>query len=1421
METDPKGLREKRKADDDEYYEGVPVPKAAYYNFEGGEGDGGASSSSDAMMQSSAVKSPVIKSPVIKSPNIKRKSGKAAATKRQSPADETDSDAPTPKVSAIRELSQMHYDLDAKGIPILTTSLTGAKEGDILEGVVRPTGDNDSVGVVLQIVKGFIPASTVISHSVDGVDGTKLIDAYIRDYGISDAVAKLAIKNRIMSPNETDNAHSIGSGCPDSGGEHSVYGDSKGKICTCAHQALFQILQPGAWADIADEFGNKEKLMEYIIDGTVVTWRQILQLFGNKSLMLRSRLFSVGVGAHIISNPDPETSLSCNVTLNTITYSIPYSAKNFGNDIVEQGSLAVTVDRADANKQSQDVTNVIRLVALALEDVEYDLASLYKIHTALVELTQGGLKSALQKVVRFSPEHFILWDNTLVKACEYAAVACAMLAVNPGGFVPELQTVTRGCTAALKRAGVILIEDSFANTVHDLHVLMGTALVSQYMRSFHPCEKVIVMCIRSMYNAALSTRIIDWRSHMKDAPLVPRVTSGVIRGTFSITGHDEKELANSAKMLDILGSFEGDKRMFHKVAELAIKHHKLPMLEWNGKSKLHAVPSVHIWDQHAQRGVAHILKSKAATFRERYVNEIFIKVTGINPRIEGDNMIGFEEKPNVKEVRFTQFITMRFTTPKLYPRTILDVIFQENASYKVDPGTLAAGIGYIQVTLQNGEVKGGKGTAKAEKGAKDLKLYVMVGTVIAEKEVVMLVPSRSSQQDYLQWGENSETVELERKAAIRFARSNPHPVSSPLLPKGHSAVFREGKWTFMSKPWEGVVRDGIEVTVDLHNPPQWIKSLDTLQTITPLLENNDIISDALSVIGTGLCKHARKYVVRLCNLTPPHIVSRAHSLIRQQFERLNMPVPALDGGLGSDQLQAYPGDWDVWRWLVILSRIVPGALRPTIAPRFAIPNAVLLVMVSSWIIHDFIAVKAQLGSSLGSSSSLEKKNPWQSKLEWTTAYAQSQIVLRQHQKDAIARLRERQVRGAPGHYLVMGTGHGKTYTALTYCMWRMLHTDLGNRVRRIIWVTPPGAKIPALTPPGAKKELPKPYDFQLIKSLVQEFDGAQDALIVVPFHYVEKKNAVAKNGNVFKDYAVNIIHQDHIRTMMPELIDVAMDSIMIFDEGDAFYGVSQRTSNALRLAALCAEFIIQTATPVPSKGNIDRLRSWLALTEEFPVSARNYLVAACNLIYLKIDLGIKSTYIEIEIPQTQISKDAFSVYMHEGNDWAKLFRVLQAETNRQFCEYAHMYALEDRAQNITGGCLAVCDSQPHVRTLIALFKEMFPTIGCGDSSEIENPDIMVMFVAALNNRGYNGAVRFGVMIRQPYPGSPNERIQMEGRIRRISQHRSEVKYVVVYMKDSMMSLLYERQSRDQNANLTLEAVAKIYNRDVLDLVVKL
>jgi hypothetical protein len=104
----------------------------------------------------------------------------------------------------------------------------------------------------------------------------------------------------------------------------------------------------------------------------------------------------------------------------------------------------------------------------------------------------------------------------------------------------------------------------------------------------------------------------------------------------------------------------------------------------------------------------------------------------------------------------------------------------------------------------------------------------------------------------------------------------------------------------------------------------------------------------------------------------------------------------------------------------------------------------------------------------------------------------------------------------------------------------------------------------------------------------------------------------------------------------------------------------------------------------------------------------------------------------------------------------------------------------------------------------------------GDLREMGSPGVAIVCVASTNCRGYNNGVRLGVQIRQPYPGNGANRQQMEGRICRINQTRDEVFYETIYMRHTLMELLYERQERDDGVNHSLDELAEEYDRSVVD-----
>lgn len=149
----------------------------------------------------------------------------------------------------------------------------------------------------------------------------------------------------------------------------------------------------------------------------------------------------------------------------------------------------------------------------------------------LKALSLGALKSCVQKLIRFHASLVQLGsagpngtsESSCVPSCLLVAVAMALLFASRGGFSPELQLFTRGCTAALKRLAVILLEDAWVeaeDTPQQVAALLVLGLVTQRMHDYEPPRQLILVVLRLAAKAQRSKCIIAWRSEkdQKGAP---------------------------------------------------------------------------------------------------------------------------------------------------------------------------------------------------------------------------------------------------------------------------------------------------------------------------------------------------------------------------------------------------------------------------------------------------------------------------------------------------------------------------------------------------------------------------------------------------------------------------------------------------------------------------------------------------------------------------------------------------------------------------------------------------------------------------------------------------------------------------------------------------------------------------------------
>ena len=379
--------------------------------------------------------------------------------------------------------------------------------------------------------------------------------------------------------------------------------------------------------------------------------------------------------------------------------------------------------------------------------------------------------------------------------------------------------------------------------------------------------------------------------------------------------------------------------------------------------------------------------------------------------------------------------------------------------------------------------------------------------------------------------------------------------------------------------------------------------------------------------------------------------------------------------------------------------------------------------------------------------------------------------------------------GSNGKFVVMDTGTGKTLVALAYAHHWLTIQGGDSFVEQIVWVAPK-CTIENLT-------------IQLTQGWYREGVGSMAGL---PVHVVPACSA--KQGLHIKRHHINIINMDFLRNMVGAYEKFVPKSMVVFDEVDEMYASTLRTSAALEMANLCPNFVAQTATPM--RKNEAQLIMWLRLTCPFPVCVTNYMVAAASMVAIQVQLGIEVVEEEVVVNITDEMR-VCNKQLYSTNLWSDMAEVAQRGSDTQMVAEAVRHAVLDREQHADGGVLLVAANAKHADELV---NRIMQTSGqrAGKMAQLEaGNEYGIIVVTKDAARGYNSAVRMGVMVTGVYPGNAATRYQIRGRLRRIGQKRSQVRYVTVFMEHTILQLLHQRHSSVDGANVSLQQLAEKFN----------
>ena len=202
-------------------------------------------------------------------------------------------------------------------------------------------------------------------------------------------------------------------------------------------------MQPGVLWTYAEEAGNGHAFLALV--GTPVIWSQIIALLGKHTLSLSRGCYRVGLkSVSLLAHDGLTLCLDTGECTTKAPSPLPDQARLFLIDPdTETAAMVFETEPGECNK-SVSKEEAIELAIKALGDSEAVRNCVDQCKKVLERLTVGGLKTALQKTIRFGAAQVDLGSfksnsgGTKVPTRIFAATCLALLFASPGTFVPGI-----------------------------------------------------------------------------------------------------------------------------------------------------------------------------------------------------------------------------------------------------------------------------------------------------------------------------------------------------------------------------------------------------------------------------------------------------------------------------------------------------------------------------------------------------------------------------------------------------------------------------------------------------------------------------------------------------------------------------------------------------------------------------------------------------------------------------------------------------------------------------------------------------------------------------------------------------------------------------------------------------------------------
>lgn len=982
----------------------------------------------------------------------------------------------------------------------------------------------------------------------------------------------------------------------------------------------------------------------------------------------------------------------------------------------------------------------------------YGPEDLKRIRERISCLTPAGLKSFLQKIIRFrAPVVTFPARSSEDTVLEYSAVYVLQLVFlellfSPGSFVPAIQKYISGKESALKRLVVSLTEDSWVEPerANDLVSLLIGALLAQRLPGWSVpvtlVEKGLELC-----RASLTPYWFNYSTSLNQR--VPGLTE--IRNAYDLL----------ALTLSTIGSFPTDVALLRSIADQAGAIRQ-PVLE----ARPDQMDLVHSFDHHWVPELAYFVEpSWLEAYRQsgRYplsqlFSLIFTYLTGVNPRGTVRPWTpDFESQVFVKGIRRAQYLTyLARLKPDCrgpcFEREFVRVEGTYTLNYNLDSAWVAALLGATEIS--------GRPPALVTLDPDNLS------TIIAIKK-----PSRNMKDPFLSEQREAQVIQVfQQKLRQGIPLKSVEPPVAEL--KGASLVFDDQRdvyyltWVLsgrrISIAWEEFKRGQVEI---------------------PYIEQVELsLEDIIRAQGTGVVWNWQERIQERMKAWPRKDLQRALFYLGSKGRIIEFVRVGREGGskemISIEDLQA-------WKFLSELSLLVPSALQivPGSPLRFQVELSPLLWEVKD-LVQDYVR-------SL--SSEVEG--------QWPQLYDRRQRTMWEHQESVLTDIKSSHQQGKRGNLLWLPVGSGKTLALMKYLQWLQSQKQLppyliyslpASAIQSIIYeVTSFGFDIELLIP---LKTLPANY--RNLSYVRQSSQPRPFVLTLVEHDYLRR--AEEDLASIMSD-SILIIDESHKLLANSLRSAVGLNLASLSRQFLLMTGTIVTNNNTYELVKWLRQI---------SNFQVNERNFWTASNAVISRRFDTGIEVRKEVIEYPLSQQEKEEYRKLTPPRM----NGINQYPRQS-DWRRALEISYQGADRgiieqtlRFYETGVFVVARDKSHLAKlQGQLISAGVSPDSIFVIQRDSSIYLTDQTVNSGQTR--DYKVVLTTANHSTGYS-LTRLNTMIYSPFPSNLATRTQLRGRLNRLGRTNPVINEIII--TSGLLSYILERHDQAKNISEILSSLAK-------------